>query len=393
MSDPVPNVDIEDVLSSIRKLVSQDGRGEGKPVETAEESGPDRLVLTPAHRVIERPEDASETAETAGTVAGPSAGPDAIAPADIGSDDAAEPEATPMPTDAAAAPETEPASDVSLAGRSEVPASTGLMAAIAELEAAVDETGGEWEPDGSETVTEIDWEAVGDPALSSRGPAEMPVVTQRIAEPAASDETGPEPDEVATAGPDPAAVDADSTLDTGSAPGPVAALAGDADPPPAAPAEPLDGAAMEVSETLVVAPDEAEEGSDEVAVVIGGAHGSVGDAVNAPDLVAVAPDDAAGLTDPAAQVPDHTPDAAELPSHGDERIAEEPAFEDGADLDDDFDAYLQPNLGLDEDVLRELVAEIVRRELQGTLGERITRNVRKLVRREIYRILASEDFD
>jgi hypothetical protein len=39
------------------------------------------------------------------------------------------------------------------------------------------------------------------------------------------------------------------------------------------------------------------------------------------------------------------------------------------------------------------VAEIVRKELQGDLGERITRNVRKLVRREIHRALASRDFD
>ncbi|TDK49659.1 hypothetical protein E1832_08685 [Antarcticimicrobium luteum] len=48
---------------------------------------------------------------------------------------------------------------------------------------------------------------------------------------------------------------------------------------------------------------------------------------------------------------------------------------------------------IDEDSLRELVAEIVRQELQGALGERITRNVRKLVRREIHRALAAQDLD
>lgn len=48
---------------------------------------------------------------------------------------------------------------------------------------------------------------------------------------------------------------------------------------------------------------------------------------------------------------------------------------------------------LDEDALRELVAEIVRQELQGALGERITRNVRKLVRREIHRVIASQDLE
>lgn len=43
---------------------------------------------------------------------------------------------------------------------------------------------------------------------------------------------------------------------------------------------------------------------------------------------------------------------------------------------------------LDEEALRALVGEIVRQELQGKLGERITRNVRKLVRREISRTLS-----
>lgn len=47
----------------------------------------------------------------------------------------------------------------------------------------------------------------------------------------------------------------------------------------------------------------------------------------------------------------------------------------------------------DEEALREMVSEIVRQELQGALGERITRNVRKLVRREINRVLAAQDFD
>ncbi len=48
---------------------------------------------------------------------------------------------------------------------------------------------------------------------------------------------------------------------------------------------------------------------------------------------------------------------------------------------------------LDEDALRQMVVEIVRQELQGPMGERITRNVRKMVRREIYRILSSQEFE
>lgn len=45
---------------------------------------------------------------------------------------------------------------------------------------------------------------------------------------------------------------------------------------------------------------------------------------------------------------------------------------------------------VDEAMLREIVREVLREELQGRLGERITGNIRKLVRAEIARMLASE---
>lgn len=48
---------------------------------------------------------------------------------------------------------------------------------------------------------------------------------------------------------------------------------------------------------------------------------------------------------------------------------------------------------LDEETLRDMVSEMVRQELQGELGDRITRNVRKLVRREIQRALATREFE
>lgn len=51
------------------------------------------------------------------------------------------------------------------------------------------------------------------------------------------------------------------------------------------------------------------------------------------------------------------------------------------------------DMTFDEDVLRDLVRDLIREELQGGLGERITRNVRKLVRAEIARALAAQDFD
>jgi hypothetical protein len=47
----------------------------------------------------------------------------------------------------------------------------------------------------------------------------------------------------------------------------------------------------------------------------------------------------------------------------------------------------------DAAVLRDLVRDLIREELQGSLGERITRNVRKLVRVEVARALSLHDFE
>jgi cell pole-organizing protein PopZ len=56
-----------------------------------------------------------------------------------------------------------------------------------------------------------------------------------------------------------------------------------------------------------------------------------------------------------------------------------------AELDDTADF-------LNEDILREIVREMIQQELQGTLGERITHSVRKLVRAEVNRALAAHDY-
>lgn len=70
--------------------------------------------------------------------------------------------------------------------------------------------------------------------------------------------------------------------------------------------------------------------------------------------------------------------------------------EEGPQEADEIKNLLQdpdPVAALDEAALEDLVTEIVRRELQGVLGERITRNVRKMVRREIQRALALKEFE
>jgi hypothetical protein len=57
------------------------------------------------------------------------------------------------------------------------------------------------------------------------------------------------------------------------------------------------------------------------------------------------------------------------------------------------DLEIEEDTALDENALRELVSDIVREELHGILGQRITRNVRKLVRREIQRALSAHELD
>lgn len=61
-----------------------------------------------------------------------------------------------------------------------------------------------------------------------------------------------------------------------------------------------------------------------------------------------------------------------------------------AERPDQAGGFVESLGALDDEQLRALVSEIVREELHGELGERVTRNVRKMVRREIYRALAAQ---
>ena len=62
------------------------------------------------------------------------------------------------------------------------------------------------------------------------------------------------------------------------------------------------------------------------------------------------------------------------------------------DLNENIAAYLIDKTSLDEASLRDMIVDVVRKELQGELGNRITRNVRKLVRQEINNALSSKPF-
>lgn len=103
------------------------------------------------------------------------------------------------------------------------------------------------------------------------------------------------------------------------------------------------------------------------------------------------PDPAAREAPPEAE--DAPPDPATPPTDDspENLIADGDTDLNRAEAQDAGDFLAGSDDFLDEDALRDLVADIVREELQGALGERITRNVRKLVRREIHRALASQE--
>lgn len=118
---------------------------------------------------------------------------------------------------------------------------------------------------------------------------------------------------------------------------------------------------------------------------------------DAPKTEAAVPTDAA----PQAYAPDVAPELLE-----DDLLTTEAGSDvssaSGAEPDDAsaqrmpteiLDADGTPLAVLDEAALQEIVRQMIREELQGSLGERITRNVRKLVRAEINRALIARDLD
>ncbi|MEO0484998.1 MAG: hypothetical protein AAF092_03695 [Pseudomonadota bacterium] len=95
---------------------------------------------------------------------------------------------------------------------------------------------------------------------------------------------------------------------------------------------------------------------------------------------------------PTADEPEAPEDAFKMPPMAGEATHDDPYQSFDSDpAADEFEASLKRDIAFDDAELREIVADIVRQELQGALGEKITRNVRRLVRREINRALAGQD--
>ncbi len=295
------NLEIEDVLSSIRRLVSED-------VPKSSDAVPDtdgRFVLTPALRVSDDQDAAQGAAaqpdpQASGAVPAETLAPDLAQEhgseaADLDESESKvqtliwnqEPDTDDTPPDAEL-----PSADT--ASAADEPAEMNLESRIAELEVAVGRSREEWEPDGSEPNA-----------------GQMP--KWHIYQGADDKESEPE--------------------DTGDAEDETSKLA----------SNPVFIRTTEKkSEPYVLAVADRDQGDDEAAA-------NESQPANAD-------------VEPAA-----TPDADAEP--GDE---------------DEF---------LDEDALRIMVSEIVREELRGSTGERITRNMRRMVRREIQRALALKDID
>lgn len=142
MSEPVSNSEIEDVLSSIRRLISENPAKGENGSDSAE-----KLVLTPAFRVLDGDAQKADSAPDASDTPTP----EAVAESEVAA--VAPDENT---ADAAPAPEVEvpeEATDKALcdyeAASEEKPDNAELELKIAELEAAIGESYDEWEPDGS----------------------------------------------------------------------------------------------------------------------------------------------------------------------------------------------------------------------------------------------------
>ena len=349
MSDPAKSEAIEDVLSSIRRLVSENHpatESQAAPTEGAEAQADaeGKLVLTPALRIADpddpwRPISVSEEAEDHDD-------PESAVGDDSSTDISEDEIADDSDPEAAAADEA-------------------AAEAIAEIEAAVAETDGVPEEAAVEPGPFEPEHGDNDWPDATSGDAALDIAALRQAR-----KGEPDQDEGALEVEAPAEVAEDD--DAG---GEAAELAEDhatSDEPAAEDHDLQEQAEQNADETDWSEPE------------------SIDEPVEAEEHAEAEPDTAPMFSRTAAR--DRVVDlGAQL---------KEPSGEDG--LEDVEDLGEEPGLftfpeqaatEIDEEVLREIVAEVVREEMQGILGQRITRNVRKMVRREIRMALAAEELE
>ncbi|MGZ9810531.1 hypothetical protein ACXN5S_08715 [Pseudoroseicyclus sp. H15] len=362
MSDAAKNADIEDVLASIRRLVSEGERSQASQAQQgAARRAPGRLILTPAQRIqpaldpadVLPEESAAEAVDEDGEAEDwpvpPAPGFEAR-DAQTAEGAADEEWSLDLPGDEAPEPQPEP--------RAEAPAMTARRAADWGAPTPAAEAGDE--DDGPRIGPELDDEDEDVPSGTRLPPpagredrraeiaAQVASLEAAIAR-RRTQSSGEEKQEVALA---PATEERRSPLrlihDSPRADDDTQMWPGEEDEP-STPAQ---------SELPPVVPP--SDGPDPAA------------AAWARALAEVQSEDAPTDDMLACAALEETADAAQ----------------------DSVEAALDQALSagaIDPVVLRRMVTEIIRDELQGALGERITRNVRKLVRREIYRALSSDE--
>ncbi|MEP2715176.1 hypothetical protein [Pseudophaeobacter sp.] len=385
MSDPVTQAEIEDVLSSIRRLVSEDGRSVPRPVPVQETPKPkpaSRLVLTPALRVSEpiaEEPDATQPQLSAEVPAVPDRDEREGAPVldqgidhDIdfwdGEDQAEATEAEGV-LGSTENHEDATTSDVaaSQAGFEDLEPGEVLFFQPDEEEAGGVEASAELATSEPEMAPNIDTTSEADAA-----PWRQPGATLF----AAVDSTDHVATETATAEPEP--------VDRGDAAEVLSEEAG--------PGDRVSAVVQKIAELEAkVARSDGQWEPD----------GASSDPYAGTNIETLAwQDHIEDQTDSSDFLQDEASVASEIdrqelqgesaaePDLDAATLAEEAVTEEALD---GLQGFAGEESYLDEDSLRELVADIVRSELQGALGERITRNVRKLVRREIQRALAAQD--
>jgi hypothetical protein len=389
MSKSVSNAEIEDVLSSIRRLVNEESRNTLINPKSKAETKASRLVLTPALRVEDRGDD------------GPIILTDQInvdeSPDEADSDIEATPHETEFSSQRTISPDEAAAVLDGLDGHSE------------------DAVG---DPDATDLrrpeVTNDGTHYLGDDFIFAREAEIKARAEQRQQNESAETDEDPDYADMALEGLD---VDSESNADDGSEAVTVADREETADQ------DDTDAAPWKDPEaTLYAAASSLERGTESQAdeptlleevrsaplgskieafeAAIGKTQdqwepdGDVGDDYAGTHVETIEWEDhedtelEEGDPDQYSELDMDAEDALEPSEPVDELHIESDEYDDEA-----LDVLASDENFLDEESLRELVADIVRQELQGALGERITRNVRKLVRREIHRALVAQELD
>jgi hypothetical protein len=342
MAGPLSSEEIEDVVSSVRRLVSNEQRVLTRDLNA------ERLVLTSVYRVVPETSPLSPLMLNAPVAEAPPA--PAAAAADMAREASAPQGADPLEDSLAQAlaVDVEP----ELTGEGDDLTSPSRPAA-----SMTDTVEGEWE---DEIWAEPGQVSLGEVALAAEEAEVLMAPEPEGIQPLAEEGVAPQPDAT------------DSTW--ADAPIPFVPLrrraedlaarvaAGAVVEPPAAVAAPAEGDPVSEAAPLESAPEEPKEAPDTAEALDAAAES---EAVVAPS------------PEPAADPQPATASQAAPPLMA-------------TDL---YDADGTPLAVLDETALSEIVRQVLRAELQGELGERITRNVRKLVRAEINRALLARDLD